>query len=82
MSQTFYGITDRTLEYPWSRNGWGQIGSCPDLYQTKEAAQRQIDKGKISVMMQYGQYDPVVVEYELTLKNYLGLEPEPITIQV
>lgn len=65
----FYGIVDRISGSRWSRNSWGKSNSCPDLYKTKKAAQRQIDIGKIAVMLKYWDFDPYIVTYSLEPQN-------------
>jgi hypothetical protein len=69
-----YAIRDQWTEIWWSRNEWGSVKSIPDLYQTKQAAQNQIDRGKISVMichdLRIGDQDrriiPEIVDMELS----------------
>jgi len=62
----YYGIIDKTTNNRWSRNGWRTPTSCPDLYRTRANAQRQIDKGKISIMVTYLPHlNPKVVKYDV-----------------
>ena len=63
----FYAIVDTNNGNYWSRNHWGSPRAAPDLYITYAAAQRQIDKGKVSVMKYYNPaYQPAVVLLRLT----------------
>jgi len=62
----YCGITDETTGCRWSRNSWRTTTACPDLYISKKNAQKQIDTGKISIMMKYlPNLRPVIVYYDL-----------------
>ena len=51
----------------WSRNGWGVQTSTPDLYQTRKAAQWQIDEGKVASLARWWPNLSEIVEVELLI---------------
>jgi hypothetical protein len=60
-----YFIRDGITGRRWSRNRWGTPDSIPDLYATEEGARRQIETGKISVIMRRESFCPEIIEAQL-----------------
>lgn len=63
-----WAIRDKKTGVMWSRNKWACATSVPDLYKSRENAQKQVDQGKISIMRRYklGSFDAEVVRFWLT----------------
>lgn len=79
ISKTVYGIVDGLTGNVWSRNRWASPTAVPDLFQTKESAEKQATTGKCGRLAKYAPewnkihkenncYQPCVVEFELTEK--------------
>jgi len=60
-------IRDKDTKAIWSRNGWGVGTSTPDLYQTRKAAQWQVDEGKIASLRRFWPRKLEILEVTLAI---------------